>query len=152
MTLNTRNQLTLQALRVFPVLTNNSRVALQDTTLPVGGGKDGKARIFMAVGSTVKMNYYVLHRLPALWGDDADEFRPERWEGLKLDTFQYLPFGGGMRQCIGQQKALMEASYVITRILQEFTHIESRDSRPWKGHVHLSAHNAHGCNIALFPA
>ena len=52
----------------------------------------------------------------------------------------------------GQQKALLEASYVVARMLQEFEGIESRDGRPWEGQVRLTAKNAYVCLVSLVPA
>ena len=96
------------------------------------------------------MNYYTLHRQPERWGPDAAIFNPDRSDiPDKAKTYEYLPFGAGPRQCIGRDKALAEASYVLVRLLQRFTNIESRDERDWQGHVQLSAQNAHGCKVAF---
>jgi len=51
--------------------------------------------------------------------------------------------------CAGHQKATLEASYVVARMLQEFEKIESRDSRPWAGQVRLTSRNANGCLVSL---
>jgi cytochrome P450 len=66
---------------------------------------------------------YVMQRRQDLWGADADVFRPERWDGRK-SGWEYLPFNGGPRICIGQQFALTEAGYVIVRLAQRFERIE----------------------------
>ena len=65
------------------MIATNSRIALQDTTLPVGGGKDEKSPIFVKAGTMVAFHVAALHRRRDLWGQDADEFRPERWESEK---------------------------------------------------------------------
>ena len=52
---------------------------------------------------------------------------------------------------MGQQKALVEASYVLVKIAQNYRHIESRDDKDWKGKMRLTCRNANGCKIALFP-
>lgn len=64
-----------------------------------------------------------MHRRKDLWGPDADDFRPERWDGRR-HGWEYLPFNGGPRICIGQQFALTEAGYVTVRLLQRFESIE----------------------------
>lgn len=65
-----------------------------------------------------------LHRDKALWGDDADEFQPERFnEGITKackHPCAYLPFAFGPRSCIGQTFALMEAKVVMATLLQRF--------------------------------
>ena len=52
------------------------------------------------------------------WYEDADAFRPERWEGdlaKKLPRYAYFPFGGGPRFCIGQSFAQMEEIVHVSR-------------------------------------
>lgn len=68
-----------ESLRLHPVVPNNSRQALEDTTLPVGGGADGRSPFFVKKGGVVSWNVYALHRRKDLYGDDAEEFKPERW-------------------------------------------------------------------------
>jgi len=140
------------ALRLYPVFPQMNRVALVDTILPTGGGSDGKSPIFAPAGTGFDTSWYNLHRLKSVWGEDADEFKPERWQTFKPETWQYLPFGGGPRSCLGRTKALVEASYVIVRLMREFAHIESRDDADWTGQVQLTAKNANGCKISFRPA
>ena len=126
-----------------------NRVALRDTTLPVGGGPNGDSPIFVPAGTVFDTAFYVLHRLPSIWGSDAGDFNLDRWDTFKPGAWEFVPFGGGMRACVGQQKAMIEASYVVTRMLQQFKRIESRDDRDWEGQVQLTAKNANGCKVSL---
>lgn len=112
-----------ETLRLYPVVPVDGRVALQDTTLPIGGGPDGMDPVYVRKGWRVDYSVYVMHRRKDLWGPDAEEFRPDRWDGRR-SGFEYLPFNGGPRICIGQQFALTEAGYVIVRLLQRFESIE----------------------------
>ncbi|KAL8972419.1 MAG: hypothetical protein Q9197_002787 [Variospora fuerteventurae] len=118
------------ALRLYPVVPANSRMAITDTVLPVGGGQEGKSPLFVPAGTNVGWNLFAIHRREDLYGDDAAEFKPERWETLR-PGWEYLPFNGGPRICIGQQLALTQTSYTTIRLVQEFTGIESRDPNPW---------------------
>ena len=93
-----------EALRLYPVVPVNSRCAVKDPTLPVGGGPDGKSKIFVKQGQGVDYSVYVLHRRKDLWGPDADEFKPERWIGRK-PGWEYLPFNGGPRICLGRESS-----------------------------------------------
>ncbi|KAI8299109.1 Bifunctional cytochrome P450/NADPH--P450 reductase [Colletotrichum sp. SAR11_240] len=64
-----------------------------------------------------------LHRDPAVWGDDAEEFRPERMQrdGFnKLPPNSWKPFGNGARACIGRAFAWQEALMVMAMLLQHF--------------------------------
>lgn len=127
-----------------------NRVALRDTLLPKGGGSEQTSPVYVRKGTMFDTAFYVLHRQRAIWGEDAEEFKPHRWDTFKPNVWEYQPFGGGPRGCIGRQKALTEASYVIVRMLREFDRIESRDAREWTGKVQLTAKNANGCKVALF--
>ncbi|KAI1636650.1 cytochrome P450 [Biscogniauxia mediterranea] len=118
-----------EALRLNPPVASNQREAVRDTVLPRGGGPDGSAPVFVAKGTTCRYLPWVMHRRKDIYGDDADEFRPERWENLRL-TFEYLPFNAGPRICIGQQFALTQLAMVTFRLLQAFPTIERRDDRP----------------------
>ncbi|KAF7594061.1 hypothetical protein BBP40_010198 [Aspergillus hancockii] len=54
-------------------------------------------------------------------------------------TFEYLPFNAGPRICPGQQFALVETSYVLVRLLQEYSNIKGHDNgAPWKEHLTLT--------------
>lgn len=67
-----------------------------------------------------------MHRRKDLWGEDALVFRPERWEE-RVPAWQFLPFLGGPRICLGQQFALTEAGYLLVRMLQHFDRLEPVD-------------------------
>ncbi|KAI0839673.1 putative N-alkane-inducible cytochrome P450 [Hypoxylon sp. FL0890] len=140
-----------ETLRLFPPLARNVRYALKDTVLPRGGGPDKQAPVFVAKGTPIFYCVYSLHRLPEFWGPDADVFRPERWLDDKVKPgWAYLPFNGGPRLCLGQQNALIEASYTIVRLLQEFKRIEPRDNQPWTEHLAMGMSNEHGCKVAFW--
>lgn len=68
-----------ESLRLHTILPSNSRQALKDTTLPRGGGPDGTAPVFVPKGVYVAFQSHSMHRRRDIWGDDADEFVPERW-------------------------------------------------------------------------
>ncbi|KAI7971919.1 hypothetical protein EIK77_007518 [Talaromyces pinophilus] len=116
-----------EALRMNSVVPFNSKCAVRDTMLPTGGGADGTKPIYIRKGTEIAYSTYVLHRRKDLWGEDADQFRPERWEEKRPANWHFQPFSGGPRICIGQQFALTEVGYVIVRLLQCFDGIEGLD-------------------------
>jgi cytochrome P450 len=79
-----------ETLRLFPTVPINVRSAARDCTLPVGGGEDGSKPIPVRKGQTIGMIIFAMHRLKDVWGEDADEFKPERWENKKLD-WSFIP-------------------------------------------------------------
>jgi cytochrome P450 monooxygenase len=102
------------------------RVAVRDTTLPVGGGPDHKNPVFIPKGTAVVMGTWAIHHDKDIWGDDVQEFKPERWRNRKTRE-GFLPFLAGPRTCPAQSQTLTQAVYMITRLTQRFAMIENRD-------------------------
>lgn len=120
-----------EVLRLYPSVPVNSRTAVRDTILPVGGGPDLRSPVFVPKGAAVAYSVYSMHRRPDFYGLDAELFRPERWQEdmpMNKDSINakwgYLPFNGGPRICLGMDFGLTEAAYTVVRILQEFPVIE----------------------------
>ncbi|KAK0715423.1 cytochrome P450 [Lasiosphaeris hirsuta] len=115
-----------ESLRLYPPVPVNNREAVRTTILPTGGGPDGTSPMMVRKGEMVFFSQYVTSRKKNIFGEDADNFRPERWETGELDDigWGYSPFIGGPRQCLGEDFALMEVSYTIVRLLQTIRIIE----------------------------
>jgi cytochrome P450 len=102
-----------ESMRLYPPAWGMARVAIED--LEIGGYPIPK-------GCGVSLAQWSVHR-DARWFDSPLEFRPERWEGdlaKRLHRFAYFPFGGGPRQCIGNNFALMEATLLLATIARRF--------------------------------
>jgi hypothetical protein len=56
---------------------------LVNTILPLGGGPDGKSPIYLKKGTRVLHFPYSMHRRVNIYGSDALEFKPERWQDLR---------------------------------------------------------------------
>ncbi|KAK0107616.1 hypothetical protein ONS96_003422 [Cadophora gregata f. sp. sojae] len=112
-----------EVLRLHPAIPFNTRVANKHAILPKGGGPKQDAPIAVYKGQTIAFSLYHMHRREDLWGKDAAEFKPERWE-QKVPTWQFLPFSGGPRICIGQQYSLVETSFLIVKLLRSFDRME----------------------------
>ena len=72
-----------ESLRFYPVVPFNAREPAVDTVLPLGGGDDGKSPLLVPKGTYVMFSIHTLHRRQDFYGEDADEFKPERWETLR---------------------------------------------------------------------
>ena len=66
--------------------------------------------------------------------------------------WEYIPFHGGPRICIGQQFALTQISYVLYRVFQSFKAIEAKDDGKLRLQPGLTASFALGCPVVMTPA
>ncbi|KAI5784947.1 cytochrome P450 [Pyronema domesticum] len=117
---------TQDPLRVYPPVYINTRTPIRDSVLPFGGGKYGEAPFQVNKGERIVLSSFALHGNTTIYGKASREFRPERWledDSLRGIGWAYLPFGGGPRICPGQKMALITASFVIVRMLQQFENI-----------------------------
>ncbi|OWM78649.1 hypothetical protein CDL15_Pgr002820 [Punica granatum] len=76
-------------------------------------------------GVNVWLPLSALHRDPANWGADASVFNPERFangisSACKL-PFLFMPFGVGIRTCVGQNYAMTELKIVLALVLSKFS-------------------------------
>ena len=63
-------------------------------------------------GTPVAVSILLLHHREDLYPDPF-EFRPERWRGRKPGTYEWIPFGGGTRRCLGAALAMAEQRVVM---------------------------------------
>jgi cytochrome P450 len=60
----------------------------------------------------VTMSILLIHHREDVYPDPF-AFRPERWEGVKPGTYTWIPFGGGIRRCLGAALAMAEQRVVL---------------------------------------
>ncbi|MEP4094164.1 cytochrome P450 [Reichenbachiella sp.] len=71
-------------------------------------------------GYQLMTSIYELHHHPSYW-DHPNVFNPDRFEGYNLKhKFQYLPFGGGPRFCIGNNFAMFEMILLLVQFVKKF--------------------------------
>jgi cytochrome P450 len=117
-----------ETMRLYHGLSSNERIALRDTVLPTGGGPDGTAPIFVNKGVKVVIWFATMARRKDIWGDDADIWRPERWDGdFRPDRWINFPFGAGPRMCPASDLGVTQIAITTIRVLQKFKTIENRD-------------------------
>jgi len=83
----------------------------------------------LPAGVRVAPNIYLTHRRPDVY-PEPERFRPERFLGDGgPDTYSWIPFGGGIRRCLGASFALYELKIVIPAILRA-VQLRAADSEP----------------------
>uniref|UniRef100_A0A093XYC9 Cytochrome P450 n=1 Tax=Talaromyces marneffei PM1 TaxID=1077442 RepID=A0A093XYC9_TALMA len=112
-----------ETMRLTPPIGFNFREALQDTTLPRGGGGHGQDPIVVKKGHIVFASIFGMHRLPTSVGIDADSWRPDRWKEWTPPEGEFIPFSTGPRNCLGRSFAQFQMEYIVVRILQKFSGI-----------------------------
>ncbi|XP_010537437.1 PREDICTED: cytochrome P450 CYP736A12-like [Tarenaya hassleriana] len=74
--------------------------------------------------STVLINMWSMGRDRDVWGDNTEEFYPERYENEDSDIqgldFKFIPFGSGRRRCPGMQMAMLNLRLVLAQMVHSF--------------------------------
>ncbi len=99
-----------EALRLYPPVPRFDRQAL---------GPDQIGQAAIAAGDIISIWPWIIHRHKRLW-DDPDAFDADRFTQARKASyhrFQYIPFGGGPRVCVGARFATLEALTVLARWL-----------------------------------
>ncbi|EKM50591.1 uncharacterized protein PHACADRAFT_263957 [Phanerochaete carnosa HHB-10118-sp] len=124
-----------ETMRLFPPVPMNLRLSDSDPHVFPASGSAPK--YFVPPGTGVLYSVFLIQRRTDLWGDDALEFRPERWlepatTKLLADCpFAFTPFHAGPRLCLGQNFAYNEMSFFLVRLLQRVASFElAPDAQP----------------------
>jgi cytochrome P450 len=110
-----------ESLRLRPVVPITARKL--SAPLVVGGRR-------YAAGTVLMPCIFLLHRNPEVY-EKPNEFRPERFLDGQPATYAWIPFGGGVRRCLGASFALLEMRIVIEAVLRnlDVRPVERRDER-----------------------
>ncbi|KAL3833481.1 hypothetical protein ACJIZ3_008217 [Penstemon smallii] len=104
-----------ETLRLYPSVPEDSKHVIADDLLPDG--------TFVPGGSNITYSIYSTGRMKFIWGDDALEFKPERWlseDGKKFeakDQFQFVAFNAGPRICLGKDLAYLQMKSIAASVL-----------------------------------
>jgi cytochrome P450 len=109
-----------ETMRIRPVIAIIGRLLKRDWDL---GG------YHLPAGTSVEPHIWLIHHREDIY-PEPEKFKPERFlEGPQPDASSYLPFGGGVRRCLGASFATFEMKTVIPQVLA-LTQMRPADSRP----------------------
>ncbi|KAJ0054483.1 hypothetical protein Pint_00284 [Pistacia integerrima] len=111
-----------ETLRLYPAVPVDGRCAETDDILPDGFRlKKGDGVYYLA---------YAMGRMPYIWGEDAEEFRPERWLSNGIfqpeSPFKFIAFHAGPRICLGKDFAYRQMK-ILSMALLRFFHFKLAD-------------------------
>ncbi len=99
-----------ETMRLFPAGTWTARLAMQPFELNSHS---------LPKGTWVVMSPYVTHRIPEVF-PEPNKFLPERWLSIHPSAYEFMPFSGGPRYCIGMSLGLMQLKIALAIILQRY--------------------------------
>uniref|UniRef100_A0A1I7UWR3 Cytochrome P450 n=1 Tax=Caenorhabditis tropicalis TaxID=1561998 RepID=A0A1I7UWR3_9PELO len=102
-----------EALRLYPVAWFAcSRECVTPTTI---------GDLYIEKGVKIEADVKAIHRSKKIWGEDADDFVPERWiDAPTRHTMSWIPFGAGPRTCVGMKLGLSEAKTALAHLLRRY--------------------------------
>ncbi|CAG8952679.1 hypothetical protein HYFRA_00008921, partial [Hymenoscyphus fraxineus] len=140
-----------ETLRILAPVDGSWKTCISSCVLPRGGGVKGEDPILLHPGDQVELVFGAMHKDPAIWGQDAESFLPERWEGRK-QSWEYIPFMGGRRICPAQQNVLTDVAFVLVKLLQTFQACQNRDDCAEYIDAHIfTKESRNGVKVAFVP-
>ncbi|ONK60591.1 uncharacterized protein A4U43_C08F20230 [Asparagus officinalis] len=105
-----------ESLRLYPPVSLQARECRSDDKFPDG--------TVVKKGWMVMYNTFAMGRTEKIWGEDCEEFRPERWlvDGVfrGRNPFEYPVFHAGPRMCLGKDMAFIQMKAVAASVLERF--------------------------------
>ncbi|PRQ59927.1 putative abieta-7,13-dien-18-ol hydroxylase [Rosa chinensis] len=137
-----------ETLRLYPTVPMNARICFSDDVWPDGYSiKKGQLVIFQP---------YSMGRMKFIWGDDAEEFRPERWldengNFQEESPFKFLAFNAGPRICMGKDYSFILMKIFAAALLNNYTFKLSDEKKVVKYKMMVTLHINKGLNVHASP-
>ena len=135
-----------EALRLNPAL-----ALPMERIVPASGLNIGFT--FLAPGTIVGINPWVLHRDKRIFGQDVEEWQPARWLDADVDKVKYmdqhiLTFGAGKRTCLGRHIAMLEMTKLVPALLLRYDMKLDQPEKEWRV-INSWAVKQEGVNVLL---
>jgi enediyne biosynthesis protein E7 len=136
-------QVLQEALRMYPPIWVIPRTPLQEDVI------DGYR---LEPGAMLFISPYVVHRHSSFY-DNPESFDPERIAPENTSSwhrYQYIPFGGGPRKCIGHEFAMLEMTIIVAMVTQRFR-LDLLPGHPVYPKPMVTLRPAHGMPMIISP-
>ncbi|XP_031258317.1 cytochrome P450 704C1-like [Pistacia vera] len=137
-----------ETLRLYPAVPVDGKICFSDDTLPDD--------FSVNKGDMITYLTYAMGRTKELWGNDAEEFRPERWLNENghfqpKSPFIFTAFQAGPRICLGKDFAYRQMKIFSMILLGSYKFKLNDESRPVKYKTALTLHIEGGLHLSVFP-
>ncbi|KMT08937.1 hypothetical protein BVRB_6g136530 [Beta vulgaris subsp. vulgaris] len=135
-----------ETLRLYPSVQFNPKTPVEPQILPSGHRVNPNTEILF--------DLHAMGRMKSIWGDDCNEFKPERWiskEGMikHEPSYKFSVFSAGPRSCIGKQMAFTQMKIIVAAVIIQNYHIKGVE----KYHVPTASmvlRMKHGFKVKIF--
>ncbi|KAL2907270.1 Alkane hydroxylase MAH1 [Bienertia sinuspersici] len=134
-----------ETLRLYSPVAFEAKGCIESDTLPSGHHVNPNTLIIF--------NLFAMGRTKSIWGDDCNEFKPERWisEQGKIrhePAYKFFVFSAGPRTCLGKDMALTQMKLVVATIIQNYVikEVEEHEVVP---HISIFLRMKHGFKVKI---
>ncbi|KAL3521467.1 hypothetical protein ACH5RR_019616 [Cinchona calisaya] len=133
-----------ETLRLYPAVPLDGKLCFSDDTFPDG--------LSIRKGDTISYQPWAMGRMKFIWGDDAEDFRPERWLDEKgvfqqESPFKFPAFQAGPRICLGKEFAYRQMKIFSAVLLGNFIFKLSDEQKAVKYKTMLTLHIDGGLHL-----
>ncbi|XP_010417074.1 PREDICTED: alkane hydroxylase MAH1-like [Camelina sativa] len=134
-----------ESLRLYPPVPFQHKSPTKPDVLPSGHKVDASSKIVFCL--------YSLGRMESVWGEDASEFKPERWVSesgrlIHVPSFKFLSFNAGPRTCLGKEVAMTQMKTVAVKMIQNYE-IEVVEGHKIEPVPSIILHMKHGLKVTV---
>lgn len=134
-----------ESLRLYPPVPFQHKEPVQNDTLPSGHSVHPKMKIMIPL--------YAMGRMESIWGEDAAEFKPERWISERgtvkhEPSYKFMAFNAGPRTCLGKDVAFTQMKPVAASIIHNYQ-VKVVDAHPVEPNSSIILYMRHGFKVRL---
>ncbi|KAM5557181.1 cytochrome P450 704C1-like [Rosa sericea] len=137
-----------ETLRLYPTVPLDARVCFSDDTWPDG--------LCVKKGELIVYQPYSMGRMEFIWGDDAEEFRPERWldkngNFQEESPFKFISFNAGPRICLGKEYSYIQLKIFSAMLISNYIFKVTDEKKVVNYKTMVTLHIDGGLHVDAFP-